>query len=109
MKKCYNIRMEKSYYTYILKCADNTLYCGYTDDVERRLATHNAGEGAKYTKAPARRPVELLSFLKFPDKETAMKCEWWFKHKFSRAEKFELIETGTLQSAFEEYMKDRQK
>ena len=38
------------YFTYILQCSDKTLYCGYTTDLEKRLATHNSGKGAKYTK-----------------------------------------------------------
>ena len=37
------------YYVYILRCADGTLYTGITDDVERRVAAHNSGKGAKYT------------------------------------------------------------
>ena len=45
-------------YMYVVECADGTLYTGYTTDVERRLKTHNAGKGAKYTRA--RLPVKLL-------------------------------------------------
>ena len=48
---------EKKYYTYILRCGDDTLYTGFTTDLEHRLQTHNAGKGAKYTKA--RLPVEM--------------------------------------------------
>ena len=44
-------------YTYILTCADGTLYCGWTNDLDKRLKAHNAGRGAKYTKP--RRPVAL--------------------------------------------------
>ena len=47
-----------SNYTYILKCADGTLYCGWTNDLDKCLAAHNAGTGAKYTRT--RRPVELI-------------------------------------------------
>lgn len=49
---------EKKYYTYILRCGDDTLYTGFTTDLEHRLQTHNAGKGAKYTKA--RLPVEMI-------------------------------------------------
>ena len=49
-------------YMYVVECADGTLYTGYTTDVERRLKTHNAGKGAKYTRA--RLPVKLLYFKK---------------------------------------------
>ena len=45
-------------YTYILKCKDETLYTGWTNDIEKRLEAHNAGKGAKYTRS--RRPVELV-------------------------------------------------
>jgi len=96
---------EKAYYTYVLHCADDTLYCGYTDDVDRRLATHNEGNGAKYTKA--RRPVELVYSLDFPDKKLAMKCEWWFKHKLTKARKLDLIKKKALREAFEDYMEGR--
>ena len=43
---------------YLLRCADGTLYCGWTTDMESRLKAHNAGTGAKYTRS--RRPVELI-------------------------------------------------
>ena len=47
-----------SFYVYLLRCADGTLYTGYTDDPVRRTKVHNAGKGAKYTRA--RLPVELV-------------------------------------------------
>ena len=49
---------EKRYWVYILRCADGTLYTGITNDVPRRLAAHNSGRGAKYTRG--RGPVELV-------------------------------------------------
>ena len=45
-------------YFYVLLCADQSLYAGYTNDLDKRIKAHNAGQGAKYTKA--RRPVELV-------------------------------------------------
>ena len=54
------------YFTYILQCSDKTLYCGYTTDLEKRLATHNSGKGAKYTKT--RLPVKLLASVDFDNK-----------------------------------------
>ena len=60
-------------YTYILKCKDGSLYTGWTNDLEQRVAAHNTGKGAKYTKA--RRPVELVYFEEFETKEQAMKRE----------------------------------
>lgn len=75
-------------YTYILRCADGTLYTGWTNNLEKRLAAHNAGTAAKYTKS--RRPVELVYFEEFEAKEEAMRREWHIK-KLTRGEKLELI------------------
>jgi putative endonuclease len=58
---------------YLLQCADNTLYCGITNDLEKRLAAHNAGEGAKYTRG--RTPVKLVYRELCPDKSAALKRE----------------------------------
>lgn len=74
---------------YILKCADGTLYTGYTNDVDRRVKAHNEEKfGAKYTKA--RRPVELVYTESFEDKGDAMRREIEIK-KLTRAEKLSLI------------------
>ena len=69
-------------YMYVVECADGTLYTGYTTDVERRLKTHNAGKGAKYTRA--RLPVKLLYSEFFDSKPEAMSAEALFKKKKSR-------------------------
>ena len=74
--------------TYILRCADGTLYTGWTNDLPRRLQAHNAGTGAKYTRP--RRPVCLVSQESFPTKQEAMRREWEIK-QYSRAEKLRLI------------------
>lgn len=73
-----------SYYTYIVRCADGTLYTGWTADIKKRLAAHNAGKGAKYTKS--RRPVQLVWSQAFSTKHEAMHWEWQIK-QWSRAEK----------------------
>jgi len=65
------------HYAYMLRCKDNSIYSGYTTDLEKRLATHNSGMGAKYTRA--RLPVQLVYFEEFEDKKEAMKREWQFK------------------------------
>ena len=80
--------MEKPFYIYLLRCRDNSLYCGYTDDVERRLAVHNSGKGAKYTAS--RRPVELVYSECFPTKTEAMNRERQIK-KLTREQKLQLI------------------
>ena len=75
-------------YTYILKCKDGSLYTGWTNDLEQRVAAHNTGKGAKYTKA--RRPVELVYFEEFETKEQAMKREYAIK-QMARKDKLELV------------------
>ena len=77
-----------SNYTYILKCADDTLYCGWTNNLEKRLAAHNAGTAAKYTRT--RRPVKLVYYEEFETKQEAMSREFHIK-RMSRLEKLELI------------------
>lgn len=76
------------YYAYMLRCADGTLYSGYTNDLTRRLAVHNSGRGAKYTRS--RRPVELVYWQEFADKSAAMRREAELK-RLSRAAKEALI------------------
>ena len=75
-------------YTYILKCKDGSLYTGWTNDLEQRVAAHNTGKGAKYTKA--RRPVELVYFEEFETKEQAMKREYAI-NQMARKDKLELV------------------
>ena len=76
-------------YTYILKCADDTLYCGWTNDLEKRLKVHNDGKGAKYTRS--RLPVTLVYYEEFETAKEAQKREYQIK-KLSRKEKLKLIE-----------------
>lgn len=73
---------------YLLECADSTLYCGITNDLDRRLAAHNAGEGAKYTRS--RTPVRLVYTETHRDRSTALKREAEIK-KLNRAQKLGLI------------------
>ena len=80
-----------SNYTYILKCADDTLYCGWTNDLEKRLAAHNAGTAAKYTRT--RRPVELVYYEEFETKQEAMSREFHIK-RMPRLEKIALINSS---------------
>ena len=80
-------------YTYILKCKDDSLYTGWTNDLKKRITSHNAGKGAKYTKA--RRPVELVYYEEFQTREEAMKIEYAIK-QLSRKEKEALIKTRPL-------------
>ena len=75
-------------YTYIVECADGSLYCGWTNDLEKRIADHNDGKGGKYTRS--RLPVKLVYFEEFETKEEAMSREWHIK-ELSREEKLKLI------------------
>lgn len=75
-------------YTYILKCSDNTLYTGWTNNLEKRIKDHNDGKGAKYTKP--RLPVELVYYEEFETKEEAMKREYAIK-QLSRSQKILLM------------------
>ncbi len=76
-------------YTYILRCGDGSLYTGWTNDLEKRLRTHQEGRGGKYTRS--RLPVELAYYEEFGTKEEAMRREWEIK-QLTRAEKEKLIE-----------------
>ena len=76
------------WYVYILRCRDNTLYTGCSDDVDRRCAVHNAGKGAKYTKG--RGPVAVVYREECPDKSAALKREAAIK-RLCRREKEILI------------------
>ena len=80
--------MENNHYMYVLRCKDNTYYTGYTNALEKRIAKHNEGKGAKYTRG--RRPVELIYQKTFSTKEEAMKAEYMFK-RLSRIHKEKIM------------------
>ncbi len=79
-------------YTYILRCGDGSLYTGWTNHLEKRVADHNAGRGAKYTRAHL--PVTLAYYEAFETKEEAMKRECAIK-KLTRAQKEQLIASAS--------------
>lgn len=83
--------MTEKNYAYLLRCADGTLYCGWTNDLEKRVAAHNAGAGAKYTKS--RRPVALVYCETFASKQEAMRREAQIK-RLTRQQKLALIKAG---------------
>lgn len=82
---------DRQYFTYMLRCGDGSLYTGYTDDLMKRIATHAAGKGAKYTRSHL--PVALAYYEAFPTKSEALKREAAIK-KLTKAEK------ETLAAAF---------
>ena len=81
--------VNKKYYVYIILTVNNKLYCGYTDDVERRYKLHKEGKGAKFTRA--NKPFKLVYTKEFGNKQDAQKEEYRIKH-LSRKQKEALIE-----------------
>ena len=79
---------ETAHVVYVLECADGSLYTGYTTDLERRVAEHDAGDGAKYTRG--RTPVELRYHERFDSKSAAMSREYEIK-QLSRVKKEQLV------------------
>ena len=75
-------------YVYILRCNDDSLYTGWTNNLEKRIKAHSEGKGAKYTKA--RLPVELVYFEEYENKVEAMRREYAIK-QLKRKEKLMLI------------------
>lgn len=77
-------------FVYMLRCKDGSLYTGWTNDMEHRLAMHNSGRGAKYTRG--RGPLELVYSEELPDKEAALRRECAIK-KLRRKQKLALLQT----------------
>lgn len=80
--------MEHNWYLYVLRCGDGTLYTGITTNIEKRLAAHRAGKGAKYTRGRA--PLELIYRELCGSHSDALKKEYRFK-QLPRAEKERII------------------
>ena len=83
-----NNQMATAWYTYLVRCADGSLYAGATNDLARRLAAHNSGKGARYTRS--RRPVELAWSKRSANKSRALSLEALVK-KLTRLEKHALV------------------
>ena len=82
--------LTEMWYVYLLTCSDNTLYCGVTNDLAKRIYAHNnLNTGAKYTRL--RRPVKLVYYEEQPNKSAAMKREWQIK-QLNRSSKLKLID-----------------
>ncbi|MCG8530068.1 MAG: GIY-YIG nuclease family protein, partial [Desulfovibrionales bacterium] len=71
--KTEKLSKDNRWVVYLVQCADGSLYCGITTDMDRRLGEHNSGKGAKYTRS--RRPVSLIASAFVPDRSTASKIE----------------------------------
>ena len=83
-----NEKTLQLWYVYVLECSDKSLYTGYTNDLEKRLAKHRSGKGAKYTRT--RLPVALYHYEIHDTKSNAMKREYAIK-QMTRNEKLQLI------------------
>lgn len=100
--------MDKdSHYFYVLWCQDETLYGGYARNLSKRLAQHQAGRGAKYTRVKKRRPLHLLYAEEWSSKQEAMSQEYWFK-SLSRLKKEAYLRKSGLNTigAVEQVMVD---
>jgi putative endonuclease len=81
--------MSAAAWVYLLRCADGSLYCGWTTDLDRRLAAHAAGRASRYTRS--RLPVALAAVLPMPDRAAARREEARIK-RLPRAEKLALVD-----------------
>lgn len=81
------------YYVYIVRCADGSLYTGYTRDIEARIAAHNEGKGGRYTRA--HRPVKLVAAWHFETKREALQIEYRIK-QLPRQKKLELVQQRNI-------------
>jgi len=71
------MKVKNAWYVYLVRCSDNSLYCGITTDIARRIEEHNNGAGSKYVKG--RRPCHLVLHSFGMVKSTALKLEYWIK------------------------------
>lgn len=83
-------------YTYMLRCCDGSLYTGWTNNLQKRLQSHQSGCGGKYTRT--HRPVKLVYSESFSTKEEAMRREWQIKH-LTKAQKEALVRQGEEKTA----------
>lgn len=90
--RCHSCFEKDRWYIYIVKCSDDTLYTGITKDLDKRIAQHNNGKGAKYTKG--RGPVILINHFKRYSKSEALKLEYKIK-QLSKEDKLALTDART--------------
>ena len=91
LSNCIIIVSMKKYFVYMLLTKNNTLYCGYTDDIEKRFEQHLSGKGAKYTRA--NKPIKIVYSKEFTSKSEALKEEYRIKHRLTKEQKLALIES----------------
>ena len=81
--------VTKKWIVYLIRCSDESLYCGITNNLKNRLIAHNSGKGAKYTRS--RRPVELVGTSSAMTKSDALKLEYRIKRVPADSKYYELI------------------
>jgi putative endonuclease len=84
-----DLPQSNAHYVYVVRCANGSLYTGYTKDIEARLAAHNEGKGGRYTRA--HHPVELMASWSFATKREALQIEYRIK-QLPRQKKLELVQ-----------------
>ncbi len=84
-----DLPQSNAHYVYVVRCANSSLYTGYTKDIEARIAAHNEGKGGRYTRA--HRPVELIAAWSFATKREALQVEYRIK-QLPRPKKLELVQ-----------------
>lgn len=84
-----NLPQSNAHYVYVVRCANGSLYTGYTKDIEARIAAHNEGKGGRYTRA--HRPVELIASWSFATKREALQIEYRIK-QLPRQKKLKLVQ-----------------
>ena len=96
----YGKNRVKKYYTYMLRCEDNSIYTGYTNDIEKRMKAHFGKDkvAAKYTKSHT--PVKVEAVWRSKEKSLACKLEYYIK-QLNKNEKEELISTGRISQYFQ--------
>jgi putative endonuclease len=87
-----DVKAREAHYVYMVCCANGAFYTGYTRNVERRIATHNAGKGGRYTRS--HRPVSLMATWTFSSRAEALQAEHEIK-RLTRAQKLKLVEVAT--------------
>jgi putative endonuclease len=88
---------SKPWFVYLLRCSDGSLYCGVTNNVERRVAKHSSGKGSKYTRS--RLPVELAWQSSTTDRSTALKAEYYIKQQSKAAKELLAVGAGPVRQA----------
>ena len=92
---------EVIWFVYLLRCADNSLYCGVTNNIQKRIQKHSTGKGAKYTRS--RLPVELVWQSSGIDKSTAHKAEYYIKQRSKDQKEMLALGRGQLHDALLEH------